>query len=241
MDTAEEWDGRSAGAIDRGQPGASARAEYTRRREADDAHRREVFGRYLAPVVKAFTGERRSTWAWEVGGRGEEMVGGYLNRVVGDHGLVLHDRAQRRSRANIDHIAIVPSGVWVIDTKEYKGRVQQRDLGGWFVSRPALFVNGHNRTNLIPGVLRQASAVKQIVGAGMPVHAVICFADAEWGLMGRPFTIDEVEITWARRLASQLDADGPLRGDDVRKMTEKLAVAFPPYAPSGTSHSPTGA
>jgi nuclease-like protein len=34
------------------------------------------------------------------------------------------------SRANIDHIAIAPSGVWVIDSKRYKGRVS--------VSRPLL-------------------------------------------------------------------------------------------------------
>ena len=52
--------------------------------------------------------------------------------------MVLHDRAVPGGRANIDHIAVVPSGVWVIDTKHYRGRLEQRDLGGWFVSRPAV-------------------------------------------------------------------------------------------------------
>jgi hypothetical protein len=241
MDTAEHWDDRSHHVIDRGQPGASARAEFLRRQQADDARRRQTYGRYLAPVVKAFSGERHTTRMWDVGGLGEERIGGYLDRVVGDNGLVLHDRSVRRSRANIDHIAIVPSGIWVIDTKDYKGQVQQRDLGGWFVSRPALYVDGHNRTSLIPGVLKQATAVKQAAGGGVPVHAVICFADADWGLLGRPFTIDDVEITWAKRLAGQLGAEGHLRGDEVRQLAEKLADTFPVYAPSGTSHKPTGA
>jgi hypothetical protein len=49
---------------------------------------------------------------------------------VGHVGLVLHDRAIPGTRSNIDHIAVVPSGVWVIDTKQYRGRVQRRDRGG---------------------------------------------------------------------------------------------------------------
>jgi hypothetical protein len=52
-------------------------------------------------------------------------VGRLLSAAVGDAGVVLHDRAVPRGRANIDHIAVVPSGVWVIDTKRYRGRVRR--------------------------------------------------------------------------------------------------------------------
>jgi hypothetical protein len=226
---------------DAGQPGASARAEFERRQRADDAQREATYGRYLSPVVKLVAGERQSTSAWDQGGRGEERVGRLLSRAVGLDGVVLHDRSIPGRSANIDHIAIVPSGVWVIDTKQYTGRVQQRDLGGWFVSRPALFVNGHDRSSLIEGVLRQVDLIEPAVGPDVPLHAALCFADAEWGLLGRPFIIDNVHITWAHKLSVSLAERGPLTVDDIRQVAARLAVAFPAYAPSGTSHSPTGA
>jgi nuclease-like protein len=227
--------------IEVGRPGASAREEFARRQESDDRHRRETFGRFVAPVVKLVTGERQSTSAWEQGGRGEERVGNYLTRAVGLNGVVLHDRAVPGSRANIDHIAIVPTGVWVIDTKQYSGRVQQRDLGGWFVSRPALFVNGRDRSALIPAVLRQLALVETFVPAEVPIHAALCFADADWGVIGRPFVIDQVTITWAKRLAGSLVEPGPVEVDTIRSVASRIAGAFGIYAPSGTSHSPTGA
>jgi hypothetical protein len=192
-------------------------------------------------VVKLVAGERQSTSAWDRGGRGEERVGQYLSGAVGLDGLVLHDRSIPGTRGNIDHIAIVPSGVWVIDTKAYTGRVQQRDLGGWFVSRPALFVNGRDRSALIPAVLRQVARVEKFVAPDVPLRAALCFADAEWGLLGRPFAIDGVTITWAHKLAGSLVEPGPLSVNTIRSLASGIAAAFPPYAPAGTSHSPTGA
>jgi hypothetical protein len=103
--------------LDLGSPGASAKAEFQRRRANDDRRRQEVFGRFLAPLVKAVTGEKLSTTAWDRGGRGEEKVGTFLSEAVGGSGLVLHDRVIPGGRSNIDHIAVVPSGVWVIDTQ----------------------------------------------------------------------------------------------------------------------------
>jgi len=226
--------------LELGRPGASARAEYERRRQSDDQRRQATFGRFLAPVAKLVAGERQTTTSWDRGGRGEERVGRYLTQAVGLDGTVLHDRRVPRTRANIDHIAVVPSGVWVIDTKQYRGRVQQRDLGGWFVSRPALFVNGRDRTTLIPGVLKQAERVAFVLPPDVPVHAALCFNDAEWGLLGRPFTIDGVTITWARHLAGTLGHPGPLPVDTLRALATHIGAAFPPYAPSGTSHNPTG-
>jgi hypothetical protein len=224
-----------AGPLDVGQPGASAKAEYEKRSQADDRKREAVFGRFLAPVVKFMAGEDPSTTAWDKGGRGEEKVGRYLSLAVGLNGIVLHDRIIPGTPWNIDHIAIVPSGVWVIDTKQYRGRVQQRDLGGWFVSRPALFVNGHNRTSLVPAVLRQLDRVQQVVRGDASLHACLCFSDAEWGLFGRPFTIEDVTITWARRLADELRDEGPIEHDDMRELAGRVAAAFPAYVPSGTS------
>ena len=215
--------------LDLGSPGASARTEFERRRENDDRRRKEVFGRFLAPVVKVVIGEPLSTIAWNRGGRGEEGVGTYLSKAVGDIALVLHDRAIPGTRANIDHIAVAPSGVWVIDAKRYAGRVQRRDLGGWFTPCPALFVNGHDRTKLVPAVVRRKARVEQVAGTGVPMHGVLCFADAEWGLLSRPFTVDDVIITWPRRLAGSLRKPGPLNATSIRALATQIASAFPSY------------
>lgn len=109
------------------------------------------------------------------------------------------------------------------------------------MSQPALFVNGRNRSALIGGVLRQVARVEPYVEAEVPLHAALCFADAEWGLLGRPFTIDGVHVTWANKLSASLAERGPLSVDAIRTLAGRIAAAFPAYAPSGTSHKPTGA
>jgi hypothetical protein len=41
--------------------------------------------------------------------------------------VALHDRRMPCSQANIDHIVLVPSGVWVIDSKRVRGRIRVED------------------------------------------------------------------------------------------------------------------
>jgi len=157
------------------------------------------------------------------------MVGAFLSRALRARGVVLHDRSIPGSRANIDHIAIVPSGVWIIDTKRYHGRVERRHVGGWLNRRPALYVNGRNRTNLLSGVARQARTVTQVTGAGPPLRSVLCFVDAEWGLLTRSFTIDDVIVTSMRPLAAALQGHGPLNDTSIRSLARRISAAFPSY------------
>jgi hypothetical protein len=157
-----------------------------------------------------------------------------LNKAVENLGFVLHDRAVPGSRSNIDHIAVVPSGVWVIDTKCYRGLVERRRLGGWFTRQPALFVNSRNRTTLIPPIIRQRDLVKRVAGPDVPTHGALCFVDATWGFPSRPFTIDGVRITWERRLAGALRRSGPLDAASIRSLAKQIATAFPSYGTGRT-------
>jgi hypothetical protein len=219
-----------------GRPGASAHAEYERRLRREEVRRNERFGRYVGPIVGALSGPDPRTANWRRGGDGEERVGLYLTRAVGRRGILLHDRAQGL-RANIDHLAVVPSGVWVIDTKRYRGRVQKR--GGWFGS-PSLFVNGRNRNNLIAGAVAQRQRVQDALGSSIKVHVALCFTDGEWGFFAQPFTMRGVVVTWPRRLVATLLGAGPLATRERDLVAARLDDAFPSYAPSGTSHKPTG-
>ena len=227
-------------APDEGRAGASARAEYERRRAGDEARRRAVFGR-LAPLVRLLAGPKPSTEAWRVGAAGEERVGHWLDGEVGGRGVVLHDRALPRQRANIDHLAVVPSGVWVIDTKHYRGTLARRDVGGWFLPRPRLFVAGRDQSRLLASARRQQAVVAGVVGAGSPVQVALCFIGIERALLTRPFTLEGVLVTWPGALARTLAAPGPLGPAESAALATRLARAFPPYAPGGTSHRPTGA
>lgn len=77
------------------------------------------------------------------GAVGEERVAQILQERLGDSAVLLHDRKVPGTRGNIDHIAIAAcSGVWIIDAKRYKGKVEKRDKGGWFSSDLRLYVGG---------------------------------------------------------------------------------------------------
>lgn len=191
--------------------------------------------------MAALAGIRPSTARWAVGGEAEERVGLLLRAAVGEAGFVLHDRAVPHRRANIDHIAVVASGVWVVDTKRSHGRVRRGRPPGRLVGRRTLVVNGHDRSHLLVSARRQRAVVEAAAGPGAPAHAVLCFADASWGPRARPFTLRGVMVTWPRALTRALAAPGPLGAADRAALARRLARALPPYAPSGTSHRPTGA
>ena len=62
-----------------------------------------------------------------------------------------------RSRANIDHIAIAPSGVFVIDAKRYTGKIEVRKP---LIGDPKLVIRGRDKTKLVEGLKRQVEAVR---------------------------------------------------------------------------------
>ncbi len=215
--------------LDAGTPGGSARARYERLRRRDDDRRRRRFGR-LAPVVAFLAGPKHSTEAWAVGAEGEERVGAFLSRTLGDGGVVLHDRRVPRGRANLDHVAIVPSGVWVIDSKHYRGRLEHRTVGGWFTAREALYVGRRDQSRLIASAGRQRAEVARHVPPDVCVRVALCFTGVELGFFARPFVLDDVLVTWPKALAETLVGPGPLDEAMRRSLSTGLARTFPPYA-----------
>jgi hypothetical protein len=63
--------------------------------------------------------------AWRRGAAGERRTARLLDRLT-DHGFVVfHDLAVPGSPANVDHLVIGPTGLFVIDSKQWSGSVQQ--------------------------------------------------------------------------------------------------------------------
>ena len=67
--------------------------------------------------------------AWRRGAAGERRTARLLAPLERHGWAVLHDLAVPGSRANIDHLVIGPGGVFVIDSKQYRGRLQLDAFG----------------------------------------------------------------------------------------------------------------
>jgi hypothetical protein len=211
-----------------GQAGASAAYEYQRRHAKREEVLDQRFGR-LSGVVKFLVDDPQSTKAWAKGADGEKELAEALNRRVGDRGVLLHDRKIPRSCANIDHLAIAASGVWVIDAKKYKGSLTRIDKGGWFRTDMRVYVGGRDRTKLTQGLHKQAAVVRTALGRDdVPIHEVLCFIGAEWDFFLKPFQIDGVWIIYGRKLAELIAEHGPLSNDEVLRVANVIAVALPP-------------
>jgi hypothetical protein len=205
-----------------GEAGASARREYERRHKRREQQIDTKWGA-LAPIAKLMTSDPQSITAWAKGSEGERRLAKHLQRVLADRAVFLHDRKVPGTRGNIDHLAIAPSGVWVIDAKNYAGVVERRDVGGWFRTDHRLYVDGRDRTRIVGGLDWQVTAVKAAMGdACAPIHASVCFTEANWKLFAKPFQIDRVWVTWADARANMVAAPGPLGGTDVVRIAARL-------------------
>lgn len=231
------------------QAGASARREHQRRSErervkkervvADDLEwrrsqieSRPLLGRVAAALTpKPVVGpESQPTRAWKVGAEGEERVAEVLATASGVE--VLHDRRVPRSRANIDHIVVGPAGIYVIDAKKYKqgGAIEVRDVGTWRNPDQRLYVDGRHRTNLVDGVIGQIEIVRAALGLdlkGVPIHGVLCFVGATWGLRKKPKSVKGVTAIWPKALPGFVTQEGP-HAIAVERIAGQLRSALPP-------------
>jgi Nuclease-related domain len=222
-------------------PGGSAQREYDKRsaREAarneqritEDAEwrvsikeQRPVIG-WIATALTArpeIRPESQATQAWKVGAEGERRVADVLAEVPGID--VLHDRLDPRGRANIDHIAIGPAGVFVIDAKKYTGQIEVRDVGGLFRTDERLYVNKRDRTNLADGVLGQVAVLRAALGeqfADVPVQGVLCFIGGEWGWTMRTKRLNGVTVLWPNALPEHVTAPGDF-GSQISLIADHL-------------------
>ena len=183
--------------------GASAQRRYDQLRARRDMQVRARHPR-LGGLILALGAEPSSATAWAKGAEGERIVASRLDQVEGV--LTLHDRRIPGGRANIDHIAVGPAGVYVIDAKHYRGQVARRDVGGFFRRDERLLVGRRDCTKLVDAMACQVEAVRLALGnSDVAVHPAVCFVNAEWPLFARPFALAQRRGTqrtclsvWAR-------------------------------------------
>lgn len=175
--------------------GESARAEYERRMLAREKRVNAEFPRAGKYLLKIFS-PKNSTKAWNKGALGEEAIGSLLEDIASEHGYeVLHDLIIPNSKANIDHILVTEFGIFVIDSKNYSGKVAIRDIGGLFSGiEEVLYVGNRKQTILLDKMNKQVEIVKKVLGSDAPVHAILAFYNAEFPLFFKPKKINGVHI-----------------------------------------------
>lgn len=214
--------------LDRGTPGASAAREHARRRRNREARVRRRHP-LIGGLLLAIGGAPAHETAWATGERGEQAVArGLEHRTANGPAILLHDRRMPGGYGNIDHLAIAPRGVFVIDTKAIRGRVR--------VSRPLLgsarlLVKGRDRVHLVNALDRQVAAVCSALarsGRGdVPVQGAFCFTKAELPLFGSS-EIRGHRLCSERSLGRRLNAKGALGSEAIDALARVLASSFPP-------------
>ena len=128
---------------------------------------------------------------------------------------MLHDRRiPRHGNANIDHIAIGPGGVSVIDTKTHRGKVRVERVGGLFAPRRSLLlIAGRDRTQLIDGVERQIELVRAaLAGVGVQsidVRGALCFPNVQGLPVLAELSVRGVLVSGPRPVAKLARRAGP--------------------------------
>lgn len=239
----------SALAFDRGTAGRSVTREAERRSARYERQQEErvtadrvwrsrikaehpIAGRLAAAVTPKVRAEPapQHVQAWVTGAPGERKVGEALDAIAGI--VALHDRHKPGSRSNIDHIAVTPAGVWVIDAKVRPGkRLELRNKGGLFARDERLIIGGRDETKLVESMGWQVETVRQSC-ADLLVDAVVqpalCFVDATVGWLDRqPWTVRGVVVCWRAVLPELLLRPGPLDGRRMSELAERIATRLP--------------
>jgi Nuclease-related domain len=170
---------------------------------------------------------------WATGADGEQLLAESLARRCPEV-LMLHDRRMPNSRANIDHIAVATSGVWVIDAKRYRGKIEVLNP---LLGAPKLRIGGRDRTKLVDGLDKQVAAIQAVLSAvasEVRVRGCLCFLPPE-GFMAdsglpvlRTLNIKGYPLYYPRRLAKRLHRRGTLTPEQARRIHAHLAASLPP-------------
>jgi hypothetical protein len=134
--------------------------------------------------------------AWRRGAVGERRTARLLGQLERHGWAILHDLAVPGSTANLDHLAIGPGGVFVIDSKQYRGRLQLNQSGRLWHGR-------HPLAPALGAVSFEADQAAQVLTdpdvVVVPIMAVHG-AQVPWGKV----VTDGVPVVAAQRLPSML-------------------------------------
>lgn len=166
--------------------------------------------------IARLSGQRTAATSWEVGARGERIVGRRLERLRANGWHVLHS-IPLASGADIDHLIIGPGGVFTVNTKHHRG-ARVSVTGDW------VRVNGYQHPYIRNSRHEAASAGRRLRGAlGWPVEVrgVVVFVGAG-SLKVRQAPAD-VLVTSDAGVTSLFTSRPPVMAPDVAQTVFQIA------------------
>jgi hypothetical protein len=160
---------------------------------------------------------------WQRGARGEQHTARQLRRLL-PHGWVLfHDLAIPNSRGNIDHLVIGPGGVFLVDSKNWRGRLA-------FAPDGTLWHGSYPLTATLATIGFEARAIAgalAVPGLAVEPLLVVHGSTIPWGEQ----YLGGIAILPARRLVATLLALPPLLTDQQVTQVAQRAMARLRLAP----------
>jgi len=225
---------QSQAKLNLGIPGGSAKAQADQRIKQRQDRVNERFPRAGKYLLKVFP-EPQSTKAWQAGAEGEIRAGKELEKLAPIYGFkVLHDRLIPGKKANIDHIAITKSGIFIIDAKNYSGLIRIVDNSGLLDEpNPKLYVGSRNCTNLVKGMHYQIDIVQRVLqnhSIEMPVTGVLAFYKGNWELLSSIFPQEVIQgvLINNKGVEKILNRDGGFTPEVIDNATKVLASKLKP-------------
>ena len=160
--------------------------------------------------------------AWRRGAAGERRSARLLSPLERQGWVVLHDLAVPGSPANLDHLVIGPGGVFVVDSKQYRGRLQLDPSSRLWHGRYPL-------TATLRAVSFEADRAARVLADPQVVVPIVAIHGAQvpWGKV----VTQGVPVVSARRLPSMLRAlPGVLGPERVAALADRARVRFHPAA-----------
>jgi hypothetical protein len=157
--------------------------------------------------------------AWQRGAAGERQTARLLDRLGRDGYVIFHDLAMPDSPANLDHLVLGPSGVFMIDSKQWSGQVHQSSDG--------LIWHNHYRLDRTLAIIRwEAETLGRLLG--VPVAPLVCVHGAH--IQHGGLHAQGVAIIPASLLRSALGYDQVLSDTDVELYAATARTRLRPAA-----------
>jgi Nuclease-related domain len=156
---------------------------------------------------------------WQRGAHGERRTARLLRRLARDGFVIFHDLAAPGSDANLDHLVIGPTGLFMIDSKQWTGQVYQTTDGlAWH--------NHHRLDRTLETVRWEAQAISRLLGTR--AAALLCVHGAH--VHGGGLHAHGVAIVPAGRLRDALGQDRVLSDADVQLLATAARLRLRPAA-----------
>jgi len=157
--------------------------------------------------------------AWRRGAHGERRTARLLDRLTGDGYVVFHDLAIPGSPANVDHLVIGPTGLFVIDSKQWTVQVRQGADG-------LVWHNHYRLDRTLETVRWEADTISRILGTR--ATPLLCVHGAH--VQGGGLEAQGVAIVPAHLLRSALGYDRVLSDTDVELLATTARSRLSPAA-----------